>query len=217
MTVRQAIRRWGTAGMAFSAACVGVFVAAAEPAGKGADPQALVAKATEAAGGKDKLLTLFRYTERLNVSADPAKPGNERTSTVQPPTHWWLGKRDRVQDDKEPAIFLVWGWTLGALHDPKSKLTALPEIVEEGKPAVGLRVAETIEPPLDLYFDKTDFRLVRIDWRSDIHRFSEIREHDGVRYPAKVVGTKKSTGKPWYFSEILKLERLKVPPVDPPR
>jgi hypothetical protein len=29
-----------------------------------------------------------------------------------------------------------------------------------------------------------------------------------LNYPAKCVGYKKATGKPWYFSEIVSLERL---------
>jgi hypothetical protein len=172
----------------------------------------LVDQVVTAAGGKDKLLTLLRIKERLNVSADPGKKGNERVSVLEPPDHWWLGTRDRVKQDKEPATFLVWGWTLGALVDPKSKVETLPEITEGDQPAFGLRVSGTIDPPMDLYFNRADSRLVRIDWRSDIHRFSDWREHDGAHYPAKCVGHKKSSGKPWYFTEILELERLKELP-----
>ena len=173
------------------------------------DPKALVAQVVVAAGGKDKLLKLFRIKERLNVSPDPAKPGNERVSVLEPPKYWWLGKRDRVKEDKEPATFLVWAWTLGAITDPSSQLESLPEIVEQDKPASGLRVSGSINPAMDLYFDKADHRLVRIDWRSDIHRFSDWKEHDGAKYPAKCVGYKKASGKLWYFTEILELERLK--------
>ena len=43
---------------------------------------------------------------------------------------------------------------------------------------------------------------------SDIHRLSDWKEVDGVQYPAKCIGFKKNTEKPWYFSEILELERL---------
>ena len=49
-------------------------------------------------------------------------------------------------------------------------------------------------------------------WRSDSHRFSDWKEHDGVHYPARCVGSKKATGKAWYTSEILELERLKELP-----
>lgn len=181
--------------------------AAAEP-----DPQVLVKQVVRAAGGEDKLLKLFRIRERLNVSSDPDKKGAERVSVLEPPSYWWLGKRERVKDDKEPATFLVWAWTLRALTDPKSKVEVIPEITEADRPAFGLRVSGTITPPMDLYFDKEVSRLVRIDWRTDIHRFSDWKEHDGVKYPAKCIGYKKATGKPWYFSEILELERLKELP-----
>lgn len=170
--------------------------------------KSLVDQVLTSAGGKDKLLTLFRMSERLSISSDPAKPGNQRVSILEPPGYWWLGKKERVKDDREPATFLVWAWTLGALVDEKSKVERIPEIVESELPAVGIRVSESITPPMDLYFDKVTHQLVRIDWRSDIHRFSDWKEADGFKYPAKCVGYKKSTGKPWYFTEILKLERL---------
>lgn len=180
---------------------------AAEP-----DAQALVKQVVTAAGGEEKLLKLFRIKERLNVSSDPEKKANERVSVLEPPTYWWLGKTERVKDQKEPATFLVWAWTLGALTDAKSKVEVIPEIVEAEKPAFGLRVSGTIDPPMDLYFDKAESRLVRIDWRSDIHRFSDWSEHDGAKYPTKCVGLKKASGKPWYYTEIVELERLKELP-----
>jgi hypothetical protein len=88
----------------------------------------------------------------------------------------------------------------------------LPDISESEKPAFGLRVSGTISPRMDIYFDKADSLLVRIDWRSDILRFSDWKEHDGVKCPAKCTGYKKSTGNPWYFSEIMELQRLKELP-----
>ncbi|MCO6454933.1 MAG: hypothetical protein J5I93_06505 [Pirellulaceae bacterium] len=176
------------------------------------DPRAVVAQVVTAAGGEEKLLKLFRIRELLNVSSDPDKPARERLSVLEPPDHWWVGKRDRVKQDKEPATFLVWAWTLGALTDARSKVDVIPEITEAERPAFGLRVSDSVTPAMDLYFDRETKLLVRIDWRSDIHRFSDWKEHDGVQYPAKCVGYKKSTGKPWYFSEIVELERLRELP-----
>ncbi|MBL9083718.1 MAG: hypothetical protein JNK76_18015 [Planctomycetales bacterium] len=176
---------------------------AAEP-----DAPALVKQVVAAAGGEEKLLKLFRVRERLNVSPDPEKKPNERTTVIEPPKHWWAGKRDRVKESKEPAIFLVWGWTLGALVDPESKIEAIADVTDDGRPARGLRVSGTITPAMDLYFDAETHLLVRIDWRSDIHRFSKFQEHDGAKYPAKCIGYKKSTGKPWYFTEVLEVTRL---------
>jgi hypothetical protein len=183
-----------------------MFMLAATPAvAADADPQELVRAAVQAAGGEGKLLKLFRMKERLNVSSDLQKKGNERTSVLEPPAHWWLGKNQRVD---EPASYLVWAWTLGAITDPKSRLESIPGVTEDDRPLVGLRVSETITPPMNLYFDKAEHRLVRIDWRGSIHRFSEWKEIDGVKYAAKCIGYKANTGQPWYFTEILELERL---------
>lgn len=193
----------------------GVVTAAALLVGTGAgsaadaDSKPLVATVVKAVGGQDKLLKLMRIKEKLYIGSDPAGKGNDRVSVLEPPNHWWLGKNQRTN---EPATVLVWAWTLGALLDPKSKVEAISEIKEGDKAAFGLRVSETITPPMDLYFDKADHRLVRIDWRTDIHRFSDWKEHDGVKYPARCVGFKKSSGKQWYATEIVELERLKELP-----
>ena len=176
------------------------------------DPAMVVKQVITAVGGEDKLLRLFRARETVNVSSDPEKRVPERVSVYEPPKYWWTGKNERVKDEAkpdEPATFLVWAWTLGILTDPASKLEVLPDVVESDKPVIGLRVSGTVSPPMELYFDKAESRLVRIDWRSDIHRFSDWKELDGVTYPAKCVGFKKSTGQPWYYSEIIELERLK--------
>ena len=188
-----------------------VWLLLVSPAAADADPQELVRKVVKAAGGQDKLFKLFRIKERLNVSSDPQRKGNERISVLEPPHSWWLGNKERVKEEKEPAAFLVWAWTLGALTDSKSKVEAIPDVTEGDKRAFGLRVSGTITPPMDIYFDKADSRLVRIDWRGHVHRFSDWKEHDGVKYPAKCVGYNPA-GKPWYFSEIVELERLKELP-----
>lgn len=190
------------------AAVLGAFALVSPALAADSDTKELVQKAVSAAGGTDKLLTLFRIKDRINVSDDPTKKGSERVSVLEPPKYWWLGTRERVSADREPATFLVWAWTLGAITDPKSEVEVIPEIVDNEAPAWGLRVRGTIDPPMDLYFDKAENRLVRIDWRSDIHRFSAFKEHDGVTYPSLCVGYKKASGKPWYFDEILTLERL---------
>lgn len=174
-----------------------------------ADPQALAKQAIAAAGGPEKLLKLFRMKERLAVSSDPSAKGNERVSVVEAPKNWWLGTKDRGD---EPAKILVWAWSLGVLVDPQSKLESVPDVAEGDQMLAGLRVSGTVDPPLEMYFDKTAARLVRIDWRSDIHRFSDWKEHDGARYPARCSGFKKNTGKLWYHTEIVELERLKELP-----
>jgi hypothetical protein len=184
---------------------VAVPASATEP-----NAQELVEQVVRSAGGKDKLLKLFRIEEQLSVGSDPDKKGKVRVSVIEPPAYWWIGKKQR--DEDEPARYLAWGWTLGAVTDPKSKLEVLPEIKEADKPAFGLRVSGTITPPMDLYFDKSDGRLLSIDWKSSVHRLSDWKEHDGVKYPAKCIGYKKKNNKPWYFSEIVELQRLEKLP-----
>lgn len=176
------------------------------------DAKPLIAKAVAAVGGADKLLKLFRMKEQYHSGADPVpKSGKEtpRESVLEAPANWWLNKKDRTD---EPAKFDVWGWTLGAITDAKSKVEVVPEVIDDGKPAFGLRVSETIKPAMELYFDKQTNLLVRIDWREDIYRFSAWKEHDGVKYPSKCVIFKKATGKPWFYHEIAELERLKELP-----
>jgi hypothetical protein len=188
---------------AFALNCLVVSLASAQE-----DPQALVKKVITAGGGEEKLLKLFRIKEQLNVSSDETKKGFERVSVLEPPTYWWVGKKERVKEEKEPATFLVWAWTLRALSDPNTKLEALDGVMENDALTRGLRLSGSITPAMDLHFTAETLRLARIDWRSDIHRLSDWREHDGTHYPAKCVGYKKATGKPWYFSEIKELERL---------
>lgn len=198
--------------MTRAASLVLLFFACGVAGAADPDPKDVVKQAVEAAGGEAKLLKLFRIREKLVVNADPKAKGIDRTSVLEPPEHWWVGKTDRVKVEKEPATFLVWAWTLGVLTDPKSKLESIPEVKENDKPATGIRVSGTVTPAMELYFDKADHRLVRIDWRTDIHRLEDWKEHDGAKYPTKCTGYKKATGKAWYYSEIVELTRLKELP-----
>lgn len=173
------------------------------------DPGAIVDAVIRAAGGKEKLLVSFRIKERLAVTSDLEATGKERVSVLQPPGHWYLGKRNRVTEDREPAVMLAWAWSLRVLLDPASKLETLAPA--EGR--VGLRVRGSIEPPMEIRFDAKEHRLVSIDWRKDRHVFSEWKELDGLRYPSRVVGHKLD-GKVWYHTSILELTRLEELPAD---
>lgn len=170
----------------------------------------IVAKIVEAAGGEANLLTRFTIQERLNVSDDPTAPGKPRESIFDGRHDWWFrggkGKWKKKQD--EPAVDLVWVWTLQALVHPQSIIEELPEIQDGEERAVGIRISGSIDPPLDAYFDGASMRLVRIDWRRDTTRFSDWKEHQGVKYPSRCIGYRKATGKPWYVSEIVELRRL---------
>ena len=178
----------------------GTDVRAAEPA-----PAELAKIVVKAAGGPEKLLKLFRMKEDLYLGS-AVKP-TVRTSVLEPPAHWWMSGRDRVVQDKEPAIDLVWGWSLTILVDPKSKLAAAPAVTIDDRPAVGLVVTESVKLPMTLYFDAETHRLVRIDHRGHQTLFSEYREADGFHYPAKSKGINPQ-GKEWYHTEITSVERL---------
>ena len=165
----------------------------------------LVQHIVKAAGGEEKLLKLFRMKEQFNAGATLKTPGTLRTSVVEPPKSWWIGAAERGE---EPAKITAWAWTLGALTDPESKIVTIAEVTENEMLVAGLQISGTIDPPLDMYFDKKTYELVRVDWRNDIYRFSDWKEYDGTRYPSKCVLHRRQSGEPWFFHEILEIERL---------
>lgn len=174
-----------------------------------ADPKPLVEKALAAVGGKDKLLKIFRFQEIFHFGDQPEPPEGKKRSTRESvysqPDQWWLGKKERGD---EPAKEDVRAWSLDLLVDPKSTFEIIPDLTDEGKTCAGLRVSGSVTPPMDLYFDKETTLLHRLDWRGDFYRFSEWREHDGLKYASKTILYKKKDGKPWFFHEITGLERL---------
>lgn len=202
----------------FTVAAALVTFASVSPGQDEQDPQSVIKEVISAVGGPEKLLRTFRMKERYHMGAEPTLPAGKspsvRESILDAPGYWWIDKKDRTG---EPAKFDVWAWTLVALTEAKSKITVVPDVVESGKPVMGLRISESITPPLELYFDRETKLLVRMDWRSDIYRFSEWREHDGVKFAAKTIIFNKETGKPWFHHEITELERLKELPADLPR
>ena len=162
-----------------------------------------------AAGGAEKILKLFRIEEVFHFGEQPEPPAgkqrSKRVSVIEPPALWWLGKKERAE---EPAKWDVWGWTLGALLAPNSVVTSIPGIMDEGKQTYALRISGSIQPAMDLHFDAKTHQLLRMDWRADFYRFTDWKEADGARYPSKCIIFKLKTGKPWFFHEITKLERL---------
>lgn len=180
-----------------------------------ADPKPLIDKAITAVGGKDKLLTLFRVKEMFHFGDKPepaeGKKRSTRESVIEPPKSWWIGTKERAE---EPAKYDVWAWTLGVLTDAQSKVEVIPDMTDEGKAAYGLRVSGTVTPAMDLYFDKETSLLCRLDWRGDFYRFSEWKEHDGVKYASRTIIFKKAGGKPWFYHEVTGLERLKELPAN---
>jgi hypothetical protein len=173
------------------------------------DPKPLVEKALTAVGGKDKLLKIFRFKEIFHFGSTPEPPEGKKRSTRESifsqPDQWWLNKKERGD---EPAKDDVRAWSLDLLADEKSKFEVIPDLTDEGKICAGLRVSGSVTPAMDFYFDKETSLLHRLDWRGDFYRFSDWKEHDGLKYASKTIIFKKKDGKPWFFHEVTEIERL---------
>lgn len=188
------------------------------------DASHLVEHVVQSAGGADRLLTLFRFRERVLVTDTPAAPvaadekGN-RTSVVQVSGDWWIGTTKR---DKDKVRVLCWAWSLRILIDPTSRIETIPDVMVAGKPACGLRVTESVKEPIDLFFDKETKHLVAIDYTDTRHVFSEWKKTEaGHAYPSHVTGIRfvdRKAGtladKQWYQTDILELTPLEELPIE---
>jgi hypothetical protein len=178
------------------------------------EPQPLVEKALAAVGGKDKLLKTFRIKEIFHFGSTPepaeGKKRSTRESILSQPDKWWINKKER---GAEPAKDDVRAWSLDLLLDPKSKIEVIPDLTDEGKNCFVLQISGSVDPAMKFYFDKETSLLLRLDWRGDFYRFSEWKEHDGLRYAAKTIIFKVKDSKPWFFHEVTELERLAQLPV----
>lgn len=174
-----------------------------------AEPQPMVDRVIAAVGGEEKLLKIFRIEEIYHFGDQPepaeGKKRSTRESILEMPNGWWLKGKERGE---EPAKYDVWAWTLGILVDPTSTIEPVADVVDEGVTCFGLKVSGSIKPEMTLYFDQETALLKRIDWRADYYRFSDWREHDGVKYAAKTVIFKTKDDKPWFFHEVTAVERL---------
>lgn len=184
----------------------------------------LVEQVVKTAGGEEKLLKLFRFRERVLITATPAAPvtadeKENRTSVVQVGGDWWINKNKR---DKDKVRVLCWAWSLRILLEPKSKVTTIADATVAGKLAFGLRVSESVKEPVDLLFDKETNRLVAIDYTDTRHLFSEWKmTSEGHHYPSHVAGfrfMKREVGmlneKQWYQTDVLELVPLKELPAE---
>jgi hypothetical protein len=189
----------------------GVFwlLAAGLAHAEASDPKPIVEKAILAVGGKDKLLQIYRLKETFHFGETPepaaGKKRSLRDSILSQPDHWWINKKERGPD---PAKHDARAWSLDLLVDEKSRFEVIPEIVDEGRKCVGLRITGSVTPAMNLYFDQETMLLRRLDWRNDFYRFSEWKEHDGLRYASRTVIFKVKSGKPWFFHDINELQRL---------
>lgn len=179
----------------------GVVSAAAQP---------LVARAVAAIGGTTVQLRWFSFKDRVLLGATDTGFGAKRESVLDAPAHWWLKTQAGYSERKdEPAVFLVWAWTLRALTDAGSSVDVVPVVKDGDTELWGLRVSGSVKPAMELYFVKGTDLLARIDWRSDIHRFSDWKTHSsGVKYPARIAGHKKADNRIWYFDDVLEVMPL---------
>ena len=189
-----------------------------------ADAKSRIEQVVKTAGGEEKLLKLFRFRERVLITATPAaavtpNEKENRTSVVQVSGDWWIGPNKR---DKDKVRILCWSWSLRILLDPKSKVEVLADTTVAGKPASALRVSESVKEPIDLLFDKETQRLVAIDYTDTRHVFSEWKKtSEEQHYPSHVVGyrfTNRAAGtiaeKQWYQTDILELTPLAELPTE---
>lgn len=188
-----------------------------------ADVPKRVQEVVAAAGGEEKLLKLFRFSERvlITATATPLKPDDKsnRTSVVEVGNRWWVGTAPR---DKDKVRVLCWAWSLRILLDPKSKVASIDDTQIGEQPAFGLRVTEAVKDPIDLYFDKKDQRLLAIEYTDTRHVFSDWKKTDeGHAYPSHVAGfrfadraARKLNEKQWYQTDILELTPLKELPAE---
>jgi hypothetical protein len=174
-----------------------------------ADPKPIVEKAIQAVGGKDKLLKIYRLKEIFHFGDTPepaaGKKRSVRDSILSQPDHWWINKKERGPD---PAKDDARAWSLDLLVDENSRFEVIPEIVDEGRKCAGLQISGSVTPAMSLYFDQETMLLRRLDWRNDFYRFSEWKEHDGLRYASRTIIFKVKSGKPWFFHDITELQRL---------
>ena len=91
-----------------------------------------------------------------------------------------------------------------------SLLAASASIADAQTPKRGgtLNFAVVAEPPNYDCHASTTFALIH----PIAPHYSTLLKFDGAKYPAKCVGYKKSTGKPWYFTEVLEVQRLEKLP-----
>ena len=164
-------------------------------------------------GGAEKLLRVVKFSETYFLNGDSTK-GTDRTSIIQPPKLWFVGKTERVEEENKGSVCRdVWMWTLGPLVDPATKLEAVPDIVIEGNPARGLSVSGSIEPGIRAYFDAATHDLVRIDWKEKQFHFSHPVAVDGTRVPSRCVLIGKD-GKEIIRTELRDIQRLAELPAE---
>ncbi len=89
--------------------------------------QSLIQKAVHAVGGTNRLLGYFAFKDNVRLGETDTGFGAKRESVMHAPRHWWLKTPGGYSErEDEPASFLVWAWTLGALTSPASTIEFAP-------------------------------------------------------------------------------------------
>ena len=187
-----------------------------------AETQQRIDQVINAAGGEAKLLKLFRFREKVLITATAAPEPNpddkgNRTSTVEVGGKWWVGTAPR---DKDKVRVLCWAWSLRILLATDAKIESLPESQIGDKTSFGLRVAAIIKEPLDLYFDTTSKQLLAIEYTDTRHVFSSWKKTEaGHAYPSHVTGyrfadrkARTVNEKQWYQTDLLEVTPLEALP-----
>jgi len=163
-----------------------LMTARALAAGPSDDPIKYAAEIVRRHGGAERLLKVFRLEETFSLNG--GKKTTDRTSILQPPSLWYVGKTERVSEAGKASVCQdIWMWTLGPLVDPRTQLAAAPDATVAGRPAHALKVSGTIEPAIIAYFDAETYGLVQIDWKGQQFIFSGPKEFDGTRVPTHCV------------------------------
>lgn len=164
--------------------------------------QELAKAAVQAAGGLEKIPQHFAWKEEFYLGASD-KP-HPRIAVLHPPSQWLQNGKDIAEGnrDRTEKTYLASVWTLRPLLEADSKLTPLPDIQVDGKPAEGLKLSREKQADISLYFFKDSHALARIDWRTFQIFFDAWTEKDGFKYPSKAF-VKFADGKP-HISTVFK-------------
>ena len=88
-------------------------------------------------------------------------------------------------------LYGQWVATLLPLDDPQFELTALDEVMLEGRSVVGVKISCKDRPDVRLYFDKEAMTLVKLarqfNDRLFEERYDDFAELEGLVYPKKIV------------------------------
>jgi hypothetical protein len=123
---------------------------------------------------------------------------------------------DKVDDALRNAAQLLPMSKLVPLRDKSFELSSAGEVQVNGKPAVGIRAVKKGQPDVTMYFGKSNYLLVKIEYRTvDIMSGQEVTEEriiteyktvDGIPQPAKVLLNR--DGKKLLEAEILEVRSL---------